>query len=108
MTKSLSVLSVLMAGLIASVAHAQSNPPGAAVPPNTPGYATGKSEMAGEARKDRRPQKGVPAAAGDEAKTPEGGAIGTDRAAAAGERRAETRDARRPGKPKPVPGGTPK
>jgi len=64
--------------------------------------------MAGEARKDRRPQKGVAPAAGDEAKTPEGGAIGTDRAARAGERRAETRDARRPGKPVPVPGGTPK
>jgi len=108
MTKSLSVFSMLMAGLIASVAHAQSNPPGAAVPPNSPGYATGKSEMTGEARKDRRPQKGVAPAAGDEANTPEGGAIGTDRAAKAGERRAETRDARRPGKPVPVPGGTPK
>ncbi|AVQ79847.1 MULTISPECIES: cell envelope biogenesis protein TolA [unclassified Variovorax] len=108
MTKSVSVFSVLVAGLIATVAHAQSNPPGAAVPPNSPGYATGKSEMAGEARKDRRPQKGVAPAAGDEAKTPEGGAIGTDRAARAGERRAETRDARRPGKPVPVPGGTPK
>lgn len=108
MTKSLSLLSVLAAGLLATVAHAQSNPPGAAVPPNTPGYATGKSEMAGEARKDRRPPVGVAAPAGDEAKTPEGGAIGSDRAAQAGERRAETRDARRPGKPKPVPGGTPK
>lgn len=103
------VPALMIAGLMAATgAYAQSNPPGAAVPPNTPGVATGKSEMAGEARKDRRAPGMVKAPAGDEAKTPEGGGIGTDRAAAAGERRAETRDERRPGKPKPVPGGTPK
>ena len=95
-------------GLFAFVAHAQSNPPGAAVPPNTPGYATGKSEMAGEARKDRRPQGMVKAQGGDEPRTPEGGAIGTDRAAVAGEKRAETRDQRRPGKRPSMQGGTPK
>ena len=94
--------------LAAGAAHAQSNPPGVAVPPNTPGIATGKSDMAGEARKDRRTPGMLRGPAGDEAATPEGGGVGTDRAAAAGERRAETRDARRPGKPKPVPGGTPK
>lgn len=106
MTKLLPVL--MMAGLMASVAHAQSNPPGAAVPPNTPGYATGKSDMAGEARKDRRTPGLVKAPAGDQAKSPEGDAIGTDRAAVAGEKRAETRDTRRPGKPKSTQGGTPK
>jgi hypothetical protein len=63
---------------------------------------------AGEARKDRRSPGMVKPQPGDEGKTPEGGAIGNDRAAVAGERRAETRDERRPGKPKPVPGGTPK
>ncbi|CAA2106671.1 cell envelope biogenesis protein TolA [Variovorax paradoxus] len=101
---------VLMAAMLvaAGSAAAQSNPPGAAVPPNTPGVATGKSEMAGEARKDRRAPGMVRGQPGDEARTPEGGAIGNDRAAQAGERRAETRDERRPGKPKPVPGGTPK
>ncbi|SEJ43150.1 hypothetical protein SAMN05216567_105453 [Variovorax sp. OK605] len=103
------VPALMFASLMAAgAAHAQSNPPGVAVPPNTPGVATGKSEMAGEARKDRRAPGMVRAPAGDESKTPEGGAVGADRAAAAGERRAETRDARRPGKPKPVPGGTPK
>ncbi|MBN8747559.1 Uncharacterised protein [Xylophilus ampelinus] len=93
---------------VAAGAYAQSNPPGAAVPPNTPGIAGGRSENAAEARKAARPQGQVRPPAGDEPRTPEGGAIGTDRAAVAGERRAETRDTRRPGKPKPMPGGTPK
>jgi hypothetical protein len=95
-------------GMFAFAAHAQSNPPGAPVPPNTPGYATGKSEMAGEAKKNMRPKGMVKAQGGDTIKTPEGGAIGTDRAAVAGEARAETRDARRPGKPNSMQGGTPK
>lgn len=95
-------------GLFAFAAHAQSNPPGAPVPPNTPGYATGKSEMAGEARKNKRPQGMVKAPGGDEPRTAEGGAIGTDRAAVAGEKRAETRDQRRPGKRPSMQGGTPK
>jgi hypothetical protein len=103
------VPALIVTGLMAATgAYAQSNPPGANVPPNTPGYATGKSERAGEARKDRRAPGMVKPQPGDEGKTPEGGAIGNDRAAVAGERRAETRDERRPGKPKPVPGGTPK
>jgi hypothetical protein len=79
------------------------------VPPNTPGYATGKSDRRapgmvkpartaaatrrhGETRDERRPGRRCPAAG----KTPsaaQGGAIGNDRAAVAGERRAETRDA---------------
>ena len=95
-------------GLFAFAAHAQSNPPGAPVPPNTPGYATGKSEMAGEAKKNMRPKGMVPARGGDMPKVAEGGAIGTDRAAVAGEARAETRDARHPGKPHSMQGGTPK
>ncbi len=101
-------LAVLVAGLFAAGAYAQSNPPGAAVPPATPGVATGKSERAGEARKEMRPQVGVRAPGGDQPKAPEGGAIGTDRAAIAGERRADTRDTRRPNKAKPVQGTTPK
>jgi hypothetical protein len=94
--------------LMAFAAHAQSNPPGAPIPPHTPGYATGKSEMTGEARKNARPMGKTSMPAGDSPKTPEGGAIGTDRAAVAGERRAETRDQRRPGKPQSMQGGTPK
>lgn len=95
-------------GLVAFAAQAQSNPPGAPVPPHTPGYATGKSEMAGEAKKNMRPTGRTNMPAGASAKTPEGGAIGTDRAAVAGERRAETRDERRPGNAPSMQGGTPK
>jgi hypothetical protein len=95
-------------GLIAFAAHAQSNPPGAPVPPNSPGYATGKSEMTGEAKKNARPMGRTNAPAGDSPKTPEGGAIGMDRAAVTGERGAETRDQRRPGKQPSMQGGTPK
>lgn len=104
------VFALLIAGgfAAAGVAHAQSNPPGAPVPPNTPGIATGKAERAAEAKKSTRPAGQVRAPGGDESKTPEGGAIGTDRAAVAGEARAETRDERRPGKAKTMQGGTPK
>ncbi|VWX62473.1 conserved exported hypothetical protein [Burkholderiales bacterium 8X] len=104
------VLSTLLATLVvAGAAHAQSNPPGAAVPPNSPGFAGGKSEQAGEARKNNRPATGVRApAGGDINRTPEGGAIGNDRAAMAGEKRAETRDMRRPGHTPSKQGGTPK
>ena len=101
-------LAVLLGGFFAVGAQAQSNPPGVAVPPNTPGIATDKASQAGEMRKDRRPAGMVRPPAGDQPKAPEGGAVGGDRAAVAGEARAETRDTRRPGKPKPMPGGTPK
>lgn len=102
------IIAATAIGLLAFAAQAQSNPPGAAVPPNTPGYATGKAQMAAEAKKDMRPKGMVNPPAGDTPKTAEGGAIGTDRAAVAGEMRAETRDARRPGKPDSMQGGTPK
>ena len=101
-------LSVLLAGFFAVGAYAQPTPPGVPVPPNTPGYASDKATQAGEMRKDRRPAVGVKAPGGDEPKAPEGGAIGTDKAAIAGEARAETRDTRRPGKRPSTQGGTPK
>ncbi|MET0540871.1 MAG: cell envelope biogenesis protein TolA, partial [Variovorax sp.] len=63
------------AALVAGGASAQSNPPGAAVPPNTPGIATGKAERAAEARKDMRPAGQVKKPGGDQATAPEGGAI---------------------------------
>ncbi len=101
---------LLIAGSFAAAgaAYAQSNPPGAPVPPNTPGIATGKAERAAEVKKDMKPAGKVRAPGGDEPKTPEGGAIGTDRAAVNGEARAETRDTRRPGKPRTTQGSTPK
>lgn len=94
--------------LFAVVAQAQSNPPGVAVPPNTPGVASDKAQRAGEMRKEMRPAGMAKPSAGDTPKVPEGGAIGTDKGAMAGERRAETRDDRKPNRAKPMPGGTPK
>lgn len=102
------LLALLGTACLVAGVHAQSNPPGVAVPPNTPGVAGGKSENAAEARKNMRTQGEVRPQGGDQPRTPEGGAIGTDRAAVAGERRAETRDTRRPGKRKTMQGGTPK
>ena len=102
------LIALLATACLVSGVHAQSNPPGVAVPPNTPGVAGGKAESAAEARKNMRPQGEVRPQAGDQPRTPEGGAVGTDRAAVAGERRAETRDQRRPGKRKTTQGGTPK
>ena len=102
---------LMIAGTMATagVAFAQANPPGSNVPPNTPGVgAPGKAERAAEAKKNTRAPGVRPAAGGDINKTPEGGAIGTDRGAVAGEARAETRDQRRPGKAPTMQGGTPK
>lgn len=97
-----------LVGMLAGSAFAQGNPPGAAVPPNTPGIASDKATRAGEARKEMRPAVGVKPSGGDMKMAPEGGAIGADKAAVAGERRAETRDERRPGKARTTQGGTPK
>lgn len=100
-----------LTSLLAGVTFAQPTPPGVAVPPNTPGYASDPPQRAGEARKimrEKRSTKGVSQPGGDEPKAPEGGAIGTDKAAMNGEGRAETRDQRRPGKRKTTQGGTPK
>ena len=105
------IFAVMIAGTMATagVAFAQTNPPGAAVPPATPGIATqGKAERAAEAKKATKTPGVRPPAGGDINKLPEGGAVGTDRAAMAGEARAETRDDRRPGKPKTMQGSTPK
>jgi hypothetical protein len=100
-----------LTSLVAGAAFAQPSPPGLAVPPNTPGIASDKPQRAGEARKmmrESRSTKGVSQTGGDTTKTPEGGAIGTDKAAMNGEVRAETRDTRRPGKARTTQGGTPK
>lgn len=108
MTMNKNLCAITLMSVLASGAFAQATPPGAAVPPNTPGVASDKAQRAGEARKQMRPSTGVNARGGDMPQVAEGGAIGTDKAAMAGERRAETRDMRRPGKTKPMQGGTPK
>jgi hypothetical protein len=104
------ILAVMIAGLFAAGAYAQ-NPTGA-----TPeqGNATGsKPQVRAEARKESRPAGQVAPPAGDIAKTPEGGTFGADKAAVAGEKRAETRDDRRRNKDgsvkrKSTQGSTPK
>ena len=98
---------LLAAALIACTAQAQTNPPGASVPPNTPGIATGKSDAAAEARKARRPAKPTPKTAGDVTASAESSLRAPDKAEQAGERRAATRDQRRPGHARTTQGGTP-
>ena len=103
------ILAALIAGLFAAGAYAQ-NPAGTT--PEQGNATNSKSQQRAEARKDARPAGQVQAPAGDQAKTPEGGAVGTDKAAQAGETRAQTRDQRRRNKDGSVKrrstqGGTP-
>jgi hypothetical protein len=103
-------LALLMTGLFAAGAYAQ-NPPNASAEQapvtNTKPQARAEAKVAG------KPAGQVKAGAGgDINKVPEGGAIGTDRAALSGEKRAESRDARRTNKDgsmkrKSSQGGTP-
>src|SRR6218665_1759391 len=102
-------LAVLIAGLFAAGAYAQ-NPPGASAEQSA--VTNTKPQARAEAKVAGKPAGQVKAAGGDINKTPEGGAIGTDKAAVAGEKRASTRDARRTNKDgtvkrKSTQGGTP-
>lgn len=104
------ILAVMIAGLFAAGAYAQ-NPAGASA--EQAPVTNSKPQARADAKVSAKKPGVKPAAGGDINKTPEGGAIGTDKAAVAGEKRAETRDARRPAKgggakPKTAQGGTPK
>lgn len=66
-----------------------------------------KPQVRAQAKVAAKTQGKIAASSVDTEKTAEGGAIGTDRAAVAGEKRHQTRDARKPNRRKPVPGGTP-
>lgn len=101
---------LLAASLAFGNAFAQSPPvPTAEHSPIT----SSRPQTAAEAKVSARPVgKSSSAAAGSVGRTPEAGAIGTDKAAVAGQSRAQTRDARRPArdggkKPRPILGGTP-
>ena len=100
-------LAVLIAGLFAAGAYAQTATAEKAPVTNT------KPQARAEAKVASKPAGQVKAGAGgDINKVPEGGAIGTDKAAVAGEKRAETRDTRRTNKDgsvkhKSTQGGTP-
>jgi hypothetical protein len=103
-------LAVMIAGLFAAGAYAQ-NPPGASAEQSA--VTNTKPQARADAKVASKPAGQVKAGAGgDINKTPEGGAIGTDKAAVAGEKRAETRDNRRRAKDgsvkrKSTQGGTP-
>jgi hypothetical protein len=101
------VLAVMIAGLFAVGAYAQGKESAqeAAPPTNT------KPQVKAQAKVDSK-APGVKMQAGDETKTPEGGAVGTDKAAGAGEKRAMSRDTRRRNKDgslkrRSTQGGTP-
>ena len=102
------IYAVAVCSMLSIGAYAQPSPPGVAVPPNTPGIASGPAQRAGEMRKDMRPEEGVNRRGGDMPKIAENGAIGTGKAAAAGERRADKREMRHPNRRAPKQGGTPK
>ncbi|AMM26215.1 cell envelope biogenesis protein TolA [Variovorax sp. PAMC 28711] len=102
------VLAVLIAGLFAAGAYAQTKP--SELDPT----AQGKPAAAAEAKVNARPAGQVQPMGGDMAKTPEGsGGVTTGKAAVAAEKREATRDARRRNKDgsvkrKSMQGGTPK
>ena len=101
------VLAVMMAGLFATAAFAQTQP--AEINPQ----AQGKTAERAEAKKAAKPAGQVKAPSGDQSKVAEGsGGVTATNADKAAEARRDTRDARRPAKgggKKPVPkqGGTP-
>ncbi len=99
------VLAIMIAGLFTAGAYAQN--PASASSEHAP-VTDSKAQMRADAKVAAKPAGKVKVAGGDEAKSPEGGAIGTDKAAVAGEKRQQTRDARRPGHRKTTQGGTPK
>ncbi|QFZ85870.1 MULTISPECIES: cell envelope biogenesis protein TolA [Variovorax] len=103
------LLAVMIAGLFAAGAYAQ-NPAGTT--PEQGNATNSKPQARAEAKKEAKPAGQVAPAAGDTAKTPEGGAFGADKAGVAGEKRAKTRDDRRRNKDgsvkrKATQGGTP-
>ena len=99
------ILAVLAAALFAAGAYAQTSAAGGTpqdVPTNT------KPQLAAQAKDNAKPQGKVAKSNDQFAKTAEGGAIGTGKAAMAGEKRRQARIASHSGQ-KPTPqGGTPK
>ena len=103
-------LATVLALILTTTAFAQ-NPNGASAEHEA--VTNTKPQARADAKVASKPAGKVrQGAGGDINLTPEGGAIGTDKAAIAGARRAESRDVRRPAKDggvkrKPVQGGTP-
>jgi len=97
----------VLATCLGTFVHAQQNIPGSNVPPNTPGYTMGKSEDTAERRKQAKPQGQVRPEGGDAAKNVEISGVPNDRGAMAGQKRVQTREARKPNAKKTTQGGTP-
>ena len=96
------IIAALIAGLFAAGAYAQEAKP----------QTDSKPQAAAQAKADAKPAGMVKAPAGDTAKSQEVAGVPTDKATMAGEKRAETRDARRRNKDgsikrKSTQGGTP-
>lgn len=95
---------VMIAGLFATGAYAQ-NPAGTTSQEQV--ITNSKQQDKAQAKVDARPQGKVKKPVGDEAQSTENDAIGTGKAAAAGEARVNTRDARHPTRTTSKQGGTP-
>ena len=100
----MSKIVAIMIGLIAASAYAQN-------PANTTSQeqviTNSKQQDKAQARVDAWPQGKVKKPVGDTANSEELNPIGSGKAAAAGEARIDTRDARRPGRAPAKQGGTP-
>lgn len=104
------VLAIMIAGLFAAGAYAQ-NPKG--MSGEQANATNSKPQMKADAKVDSKAAGQVAAPGGDTPKSVEGGAVGADKAAMAGEKRAKTRDNRRRNKNgtikrKSTQGSTPK
>ncbi|HYP85449.1 hypothetical protein [Variovorax sp.] len=103
------LLSLAMAGLfVTGAAYAQTNPPGSAAPPHTPGMSNSQAQQAGEMHKNMRSDQPVNPPGGDMPKSPEAGKVQPDKAESNADQRVMKRDQMKPGEPAPMQGGTPK
>lgn len=98
------IVAVMIAGLFAAGAYAQ-NPAGTTSQEQV--ITNSKQQDKAQAKVDSKPQGKVKKPGGDTAMSAQNDAIGTGKAAAAGEAKVETRDARHPTRKPAKQGGTP-
>ncbi|MDM0027402.1 cell envelope biogenesis protein TolA [Variovorax saccharolyticus] len=98
------LVAVMMAGLFAAGAYAQ-NPAGTSSQEQV--ITDSKPQQRAQSRVDARPQGKVKKPGGDQATSAQSDAIGTGRAAAAGQARATAREDRNPNRAPAKQGGTP-
>ncbi|MDM0075558.1 cell envelope biogenesis protein TolA [Variovorax sp. J2P1-59] len=98
------LLAAMIAGLFAAGAYAQ-NPPGTTSQEQV--ITNTKPQQRAQDRADARPQGEVKKPTGDTAASAQSDAIGTGKAATAGQARVETRDERHPNRKQSKQGGTP-